>query len=609
MAVVAAVLGVIVLMGVLVQSRRRSVSPAPASKGKEEGFIEQEFEYSAGQGLTSEGNTMICNRTFKDLKELGDRCGIPNTINEEGNVIVENRLHFSDSSMSPMPNEQNEYDPYYMQKVQDGDGHHLRLTVNKNAGDSFQIWGDACSTPAGCTGPGKVQHVFTAAGHALHRGPATVAGQVRGDLDAASPDQPLSVGSTGTVLLGSGASGDYASVANWGGQGGSVNIAGDVHVGPSHDFCVGGTCVDKASVATLIRDPVGPRGDMGERGPEGPPGLPGPIGPQGPQGERGATGPDGPKGDKGPPGPNSSKFVTFDREGEQDYPLAAVGSRKTALAWDRAFYYRDPEDGGGFNHLIDTANMRRLAAKFNSVRSRELCIGDTCLDESKLKELTSRDAGDLSASTGEIRGVVREFPPPGYVSPGYAWKKDFGNLVDGLNGRRYATYRTRVSGSGYGDGEYVAWANSIWRYSSRQGIGYAEWPASGAFDKYQGDSKERRGWHGRNGEKHGIWVALQLPLPIQLRRYSMAVRRNCCTNQMPRWWRVFGSNDFGESWELLHEVRNERNWKLSETRVYDMPDDGNAIRLYNAFRWLVVQNNGHGSNSHISEIKLFGVPL
>lgn len=409
LAVVASVLVVLIIVGAVTSGqRRRAPSGVPKGRkgptsGEKETFLEQAFDYSAGQGLTAEGNTLACNNMFKEIKELGNRCGIPNTINEEGNVVVSRRLHFSDPTMSPIPNEQNEYDPYYMQKMSDGSGQdHLRLTVNNNPTDSFQIWGDACDTPAGCNGPGKVQHVFMANGDARHMGHVVVFGKVKGDLDATAPDQALSLGSRYT-MMGNTGSADYASKANWGGDNkGSVNIAGDVHVGPAHDFCVGGTCMDKESVATLIRNPVGPRGVQGIQGIEGPAGPQGPTGPQGPQGERGRTGPDGPKGDKGPHGPNSTKYVTFDREDGQDYPHGAVGPRKTALAWDRTFYYKPPS-GGGFNRLLDTGNMSGLSAKFNSVKSKELCIGDTCIDESQLSDLkTSNESnarGELAAQS------------------------------------------------------------------------------------------------------------------------------------------------------------------------------------------------------------------
>jgi hypothetical protein len=61
-------------------------------------------------------------------------------------------------------------DPYFMRKIRYGpDNHELRLTINDNSDETMQIWGDSCSSPGGCGGPGRRQHVFRADGSASHR--------------------------------------------------------------------------------------------------------------------------------------------------------------------------------------------------------------------------------------------------------------------------------------------------------------------------------------------------------------------------------------------------------------------------------------------------------
>lgn len=56
----------------------------------------------------------------------------------------------------------------------------LRMTINKDPNDSFEIWGDSCSNK-NCQGEGIRQHEFTGSGEAYHRGNLTVDG---GQLNA-----------------------------------------------------------------------------------------------------------------------------------------------------------------------------------------------------------------------------------------------------------------------------------------------------------------------------------------------------------------------------------------------------------------------------------------
>jgi hypothetical protein len=62
-------------------------------------------------------------------------------------------------------------DPYKLEKLRHGgkDGHSLRMTINDNPNETFQIWGNSCNT-TGCRGEGEKQHQFKADGDAWHRG-------------------------------------------------------------------------------------------------------------------------------------------------------------------------------------------------------------------------------------------------------------------------------------------------------------------------------------------------------------------------------------------------------------------------------------------------------
>jgi hypothetical protein len=73
------------------------------------------------------------------------------------------------------------------------------------------------------------------------------------------------------------------------------------------------------------------------------------------------------------------------------------------------------------------------------------------------------------------------YPPPG-VPDGGSWARDVADTVPGLSGSNYLTYKTTLSGLPYGNGQYRAYANSIFSYSNSTAYSEVEWPASGAFD-------------------------------------------------------------------------------------------------------------------------------
>jgi hypothetical protein len=62
-------------------------------------------------------------------------------------------------------------DPYHLEKIQtSSDVNSLRLTINDNADESFQIWGNSCGEAGGCLGPGALKHSFVANGDVNHKG-------------------------------------------------------------------------------------------------------------------------------------------------------------------------------------------------------------------------------------------------------------------------------------------------------------------------------------------------------------------------------------------------------------------------------------------------------
>jgi len=82
------------------------------------------------------------------------------------NANVQGKLFFGDPQMSASPfgNQTNNTDPYYLEKkVISGNNSQLRLTINDDADESFQIWGQSCAAGA-CQGEGQPRFKFFADG-------------------------------------------------------------------------------------------------------------------------------------------------------------------------------------------------------------------------------------------------------------------------------------------------------------------------------------------------------------------------------------------------------------------------------------------------------------
>lgn len=103
------------------------------------------------------GNTIV----------FGNAATIGNT-NVAGNLNVVNRIHFRDTAFDVSGTGTNATDSYYMEKKVAGDNKSsLRLTINDDADESFQVWGGSCAT-GNCSGEGAMRHRFDAMGNAWH---------------------------------------------------------------------------------------------------------------------------------------------------------------------------------------------------------------------------------------------------------------------------------------------------------------------------------------------------------------------------------------------------------------------------------------------------------
>ena len=119
--------------------------------------------------MTTTGVSTLCSIASS---QAYDACG--------PDLNVRRRMFFHDETKSTTPamdadgttggETGNNSDPYFMEKVVAGaNSSSLRLTINDDADESFQIWGNACAT-TGCAGAGAQQHKFRGDGSASHSG-------------------------------------------------------------------------------------------------------------------------------------------------------------------------------------------------------------------------------------------------------------------------------------------------------------------------------------------------------------------------------------------------------------------------------------------------------
>jgi hypothetical protein len=111
--------------------------------------------------------------------------GVRGDANVGGALNLQGKLLFRNNvSTGVAPTAANNSDPYYLEKLLAGtDDSQLRLTINDNANESLQIWGDSCGAGS-CAGPGKMKHKFQANGDATHEGSLQVGKDARfgGDM-------------------------------------------------------------------------------------------------------------------------------------------------------------------------------------------------------------------------------------------------------------------------------------------------------------------------------------------------------------------------------------------------------------------------------------------
>jgi hypothetical protein len=124
---------------------------------------------------------------------------------------------------------------------------------------------------------------------------------------------------------------------------------------------------------------------------------------------------------------------------------------------------------------------------------------------------------------------VFEYPPPSIPS-GNTWIKDTQDTITGRSNVVYTRYKTFMRNTPYGNGMYVAWANSVLNYNASANYNTYEWAPSMAFDKRKLSSSTLTAWASADAVASltsavspAYSLYIQLPQRIALQSYSLSL--------------------------------------------------------------------------------------
>jgi hypothetical protein len=125
--------------------------------------VDEDIHMKGGKSIKSDGRLHINPQERLYLLAKEDTY-ITKDWNSSGNVkisgfteqlgggSVEGKLYYRHQGA----NGSDDSDPYFIEKVKTSDNNnHLRLTINDDPEESFQIWGNSCGSTGGCGGQGK----------------------------------------------------------------------------------------------------------------------------------------------------------------------------------------------------------------------------------------------------------------------------------------------------------------------------------------------------------------------------------------------------------------------------------------------------------------------
>tara|TARA_B100001971_G_scaffold110272_2_gene101286 strand:+ start:7939 stop:10866 length:2928 start_codon:yes stop_codon:yes gene_type:complete len=204
--------------------------------------------------------------------------------------------------------------------------------------------------------------------------------------------------------------------------------------------------------------------------------------------------------------------------------------------------------------------------------------------------------------------------PPTTIAVANTWIKDLNDSITGYvsnsSTQSIASYKTTVSGSTYGNGEYKAWTNDIWEaYTHTTTYATGEWPASGAFDKSEGDSNTQLSSHtGRtysdSSDKSPAGdLVIEMPDRIKLTSYSIKNRPGYQGTQAPKKWTLSGRTGDGDSWTTI-ETRSVSSWTSGETKTFTV----SPSEYYSDYKISWLRAMAYGSSISIYTVKYYGTP-
>ena len=131
----------------------------------EEDDIKEDF---VAQNLNKPAVDVLYAATVKDLAAIKQLDDLKKGYLKLNDISIQRKIHFRDPTMNTNGTQNNNYDPYYLEKVTNGKNKSsLRLTINDEPDEAFEIWGNSCKT-SGCQGSGTSQHKFQADGNVWH---------------------------------------------------------------------------------------------------------------------------------------------------------------------------------------------------------------------------------------------------------------------------------------------------------------------------------------------------------------------------------------------------------------------------------------------------------
>ncbi|NDB61257.1 hypothetical protein EB001_22880, partial [bacterium] len=138
------------------------------------------------------------------------------TISAMGGANLEGKVRFRHAGANGDDNT----DVYNLEKIQTSSNNNsLRMTINDDADESFQIWGNSCGEVGGCGGQGALKHHFQATGRTQH---------LTNDGDANS--EQLIIGTTDRSNLRLGKTAEYSWIQSHGSKPLKINPVGnEVH--------------------------------------------------------------------------------------------------------------------------------------------------------------------------------------------------------------------------------------------------------------------------------------------------------------------------------------------------------------------------------------------